>query len=123
MTMIWCLFLPNWPLLRRVRLGFDTSSAFMKALLVDRKDPLLPSLTELALAQTTLHIHSIHCLRDVLIKRVEQGVPLEMLDLRMCYRCSYKEALSEITIDILRHLDILGPRPVPEDTEESVTQG
>ena len=123
MTMIWCLFFPNWPLLRRVRLGFDTSSAFMKALLVDRKDPLLPSLTELALAQTTLHIRLIHCLRDALIKRVEQGVPLETLDLRMCYRCSYEEALSEITIDILRHLDILGPRLVPEDTEESVTQG
>ena len=57
------------------------------------------------------------------MKRVEQGVPLKTLDLRMCGRGPYNieavQSLSDFAIDILRPLDFLGP----EDTEESRDAG
>ena len=111
-TTFWRTFLPNWPLLLRVPLGLEALSAFMKALLVDCKDPLLPSLTELVVVQTTLDntLTPYLRLRDALMKRARQGVPLKTLDLRMCHRNLYKRAvqsLREIAIDILG----------PEDTE------
>ena len=119
----WLRLLPNWPLLQRVRLAPITLRGFIMALLEDCKNPLLPSLTELALAETTLDAHQTLCLRDVLMKRMEQGAPLKTLDLRMCRRDPYNlvavQSLSVIAIDILRPLDFLGP----EDTEESRSAG
>ena len=115
----WYRLLPNWPLLRRVRLAHITLRGFIKALLEDCKNPLLPSLKELALADTTLDAHLTLSLRDMLMKRVEQGVPLKTLDLRMCcwdpYNSVAVQLLSEIAVEILCPLDVLGP----EDTEES----
>ena len=119
----WLRLLPNWPLLQHARLAHIMSSGFVKALLEDCKNPLLPSLTELALAETTLDAHQMLCLRDMLMKRAEQGVALKTLDLRMCRRDPYNliavQLLSEIAIDIIRPLDFLGP----EDTEESRDAG
>jgi hypothetical protein len=127
----WLRLLPNWPLLRRVRLGHwfmqhdMPSHGFIKALLKDdggSKNPLLPSLTELSLHGAVLDDRAL-CLRDALMKRVEQGVPLEMLDLRMCDTCPYTpvavQLLSEIVADVLCPLDFLGP----EDTKESRDAG
>ena len=85
----WLRLMSNWPLLRRVRLAPITLRGFIKALLEDCKNPLLPSLTELVLADARLDAHLTVSLRDVLMKRVEQGVPLETLDLRMCRRDPY----------------------------------
>ena len=59
MQQFWLRLLPNWPLLRRVRLAPITLRGFIEALLEDCKNPLLPSLTELALAETTLDAHQI----------------------------------------------------------------
>ena len=119
----WLRLLPNWPLLQRVRLAHIMSRGFIKALLKDCKNPLLPSLTELALAETTLDAHQTLCLRDMLMKRAEQGVPLKTLDLRMCYWDPYNSVaihlLSEIAVDILCPFDVLGPK----DTEESRNAG
>ena len=119
----WLRLLPNWPLLRRVRLAPIALRGFIMALLEDCKNPLLPSLAEFALAETTLDAHQTICLREVLMKRVEQGVPLKTLDLRMCCRDPYNfeavQSLSDFAIDILRPLDFLGP----EDTEESRDAG
>ena len=119
----WLRFLPNWPLLQHVRLAPVALRGFIKALLEDCKNPLLPSLTELALAETTLDEHETLCLRDVVMKRMEQGVPLKTLDLRMCSRDPYNfvavQLLSEAAVDILRPLDFLGP----EDTAESREAG
>jgi hypothetical protein len=93
------------------------------ALLKDCKNPLLPSLTELALANTTLDAHQTIHLREVLMKRMEQGVPLKTLDLCMCRRDPYNieavQSLSDFAINILHPLDFLGP----EDTEESRDAG
>ena len=85
----WLRLLPNWPLLRRLHLAPVALRGPIKALREDCKNPLLPSLTELALAETTLYEHEKLCLRDALMKRMEQGVPLKTLDLRMCRRDSY----------------------------------
>ena len=119
----WLRLLPNWPLLQRVRLAPIVLRGFIMALLEDCKVPLLPSMTELALAETTLDAGQTRFLCDALLKRVEQGVPLETLDLRMCRRDPYNivavQSLSEIAIDILRPLDFLGP----EDTDESRDAG
>ena len=119
----WLRLLPNWSLLRRVRLAPIALRGFIMALLEDCKNPLLPSLTELALSETTLDEHQTLCLRDVLMKRMEQGVPLETLDLCMCRRDPYNlvavQLLSEIAIDILRPFDFLGS----EDTDESRDAG
>ena len=84
-SQFWLDLLPNWPLLRRMRLAPKMLSGFILALLEDCTNLLLPSLTELALAETTLNADWTSCLLDVLMKRVEQGIPLETLDLRMCH--------------------------------------
>ena len=71
------------------------------------ENPLLPSLTNLVLHECTLAIPRTLRLRDALMKHVDQGVPLEMLDLRSCYATScvvYSVAvqlLSEIVVDVL----------------------
>ncbi|KAF8257754.1 hypothetical protein EI94DRAFT_1757048 [Lactarius quietus] len=78
----WLLNSPKWPLLRRLRLQGG------------RENPLLPSLKELALVDSRLHENWTLCLCDVLMKRVEQGVPLEMLDLPI-------RLLGEIVDDVL----------------------
>ena len=49
-----------------------------------RERPLLPSLTELTLVDTFQDDLCCVPLCDALRKRVEQGVPLEVVDLRMC---------------------------------------
>ena len=119
----WLSLIPNCPLLRRVHLAPVALRGFIMALLEDCKNPLLPSLTELALAETTLDENQTLSLRDALMKRVEQGVPLEILDLRMCFRDPYNliavQILSETAVDILRPFDYLGP----EDTDESRDAG
>jgi hypothetical protein len=126
MQEFWLGHLPNWPLLRRVRLAPTTSREFLKTLLEDdggRENPLLPSLTELALTAHRLDANWTTSLCDALTKRAEQGVPLETLDLRMCDRDPYNavavQLLSDIVVDILHPLDFLGP----ENTEKSRAAG
>ena len=123
MQQFWLGLLPNWPLLRRARLAPITSRGFIQALLENCKNPLLPSLTELVLADTPLYANWTDCLRDLLMKRVEQGVPLESLDLRMCRTDTDNlvavRLLSEIVVDVLRPLDFLGSK----GTEDSGDAG
>ncbi|KAF8257864.1 hypothetical protein EI94DRAFT_1816687 [Lactarius quietus] len=97
-----------WPLLRRVRLTSIVADRFIDFLLEDkggRENPLLPSLKELVLVDSYLCEHRTLPLCDVLMKRVEQGFLLEMLDLRTCCPdLDYPAAvrlLSEIVVDVL----------------------
>jgi hypothetical protein len=99
---------PKWPLLRRVRLAGDDVFCFLDWLREDEggcENPLLPSLKELVLVDCYLYDNVTLCLCNALLKRVEQGVPLEMLDLRTCCPdSSYPAAvrmLSEIVVDVL----------------------
>ena len=56
-------------------------------------------------------------LRDILIERVEQGVPLEYLDLRTCL-AAYRaiQLLAEIVVDVK---EPLAAQPVPQMLTES----
>ncbi|KAH9170628.1 hypothetical protein EDB89DRAFT_1276469 [Lactarius sanguifluus] len=101
----WLRHAPKWPLLQRVRLTRSTVRGFREMLLEDdrgRKNPLLPLLTTLALVGTVLNERRTLLLCDALMKRVEQGVPLETLDLRKCLVTSRAaELLSAIAVDVL----------------------
>ena len=80
--------LPRYPLLQHVQLASNAVTRFIDWLQADKaghENPLLPSLKELVLTNADLSEHwTLHpC--EALMKRVEQGVPVEMLDLRTCY--------------------------------------
>jgi hypothetical protein len=111
---VWLPNAPKWPLLRRVRLIRNAAYEFSDWLLADKggcENPLLPSLKELVLVECYFFKFC-----DTLMMRVEQGVPLEMLDLRTCYtNRDYSAAvrlLSEIVVDVLG----------PEEADEARSQ-
>ena len=115
----WLLHSQQWPLLQRVRLAIPVDSGFIRMLLEDNggsENPLLPSLTELVLVNDRLDSYLAPPLCDALMKRVEQRVPLELLDLRMCYHdldnTAPVQLLSEIVVDVL----------VPEEDTEAREQ-
>ena len=106
----WLHLLPQWPLLRRVRVAPPAARGFIAILLQGkggRERPLLPSLTELVVVDYSIHELSFLPLCDALKKRVEQGVPVEVLDLRMCVPQpdgraeGWLRSLSEIVVDVL----------------------
>ena len=100
----WLHHAPKWPLLRCVRLAPPEARGFVQMLLIHnggRENPVLPSLTELALIDGELSARRINRLRDALMKRVEQGVPLETLDLRTCHATNFAVSLlGEIVVDV-----------------------
>jgi len=102
---VWFHHAPRWPLLQRVRLAPTSARGFREMLLEDNgrsESALLPSLTNLVLVESALSARRTLCLCDALMKRVEQGVPLEVLDLRTCLATSRAvELLSEIVVDVL----------------------
>jgi hypothetical protein len=98
------------PLLQYVRLEPPAEREFLKMLLEDRsKDLMFRSLTVLALEHTELDAAWTLSMCDLLMQRVEQGVPLETLDLRKCRlhwdrRRGYPAAVqlfSEIVVNVL----------------------
>ena len=104
----WPHVLPKWSLLQRVLLDSPAACGFVMMLLEDsggRERPLLPSLTELAMVDFLPSVISF--LPDALMKRVEQGVPVETLDLHTCTShpggCTenWLQLLSEIVVDVL----------------------
>lgn len=82
---------------------------------VGREGPLLPSLTELVVVDVSLSALSTLPLCDALMKRVEQGVPLEMLDLRMCL--PDPDNLTEDWIRLLREIVVYVHCPGQTDWE------
>ena len=107
----------KWPLLRRVRLTPVVATKFMDWLLADEggcENPLLPSLKEFVLVDAQLNEHRAVGLCDALMKRVEQGVPLELLDLRTCSpdpaNPGALQLLSEIVVDVLGPEETLDAR-------------
>jgi hypothetical protein len=121
---------PKWPLLRRVRLTSNDVSRFLDWLRPDEggcKYPLLPSLKELVLVDCYLYEDETLRLCDALMKRVEQGVPLEMLDLRTCHPdLAYPAAvglLSEIVVDVLGPEETFDARAQIESMWDGLTRG
>ena len=68
---------------------------------LDLDGPRLPMLTKLILLDVRLNgMRALH-LGDMLIERVEQGVPLEYLDLRTCVATNRAiQLLAEIVVDV-----------------------
>ncbi|KAH9170593.1 hypothetical protein EDB89DRAFT_1275458 [Lactarius sanguifluus] len=102
----WLQCAPRWPLLRRVRLENSTEWGFITMLLEENgggETPLLPSLIELVVIDARVRGDWTLRLYDALMRRVEQGVPLEVLDLRMCYLIfsAAVPLLSEIVVDFM----------------------
>ncbi|KAH9021622.1 hypothetical protein EDB85DRAFT_413366 [Lactarius pseudohatsudake] len=119
MDHFWLRCASRWPLLRRVLLGNSTERGFIKMLLEENGGgdcPLLPSLTELVVVLAPVDDYWTHRLCDALMRRVEQGVPLEILDLRGSWddRSAAVPLLSEIVVDVL------SPSPVHEISYEWV---
>ncbi|KAF8265103.1 hypothetical protein EI94DRAFT_1736595 [Lactarius quietus] len=118
----WRHLLPKWPLLQRVRLAPNEARGFIVTLLEingGRERLLLPLLTELVMVDFSLHDLSLLPLYDALMKCVEQGVPVKMLDLRMCTQ----DQDSRAEEDWLRSLtdivaNVLGPEKTPEEREQ-----
>ena len=84
----WHTHAPRWRLLECIQLTPLAARGLREMILQDnggRENPLLPSLTNLAIYKSTLTSTRIRRLRDALMKRVNQGVPLETLDLSSCY--------------------------------------
>ncbi|KAH9041379.1 hypothetical protein EDB85DRAFT_1476172 [Lactarius pseudohatsudake] len=132
MDHFWLRCAPRWPLLRRVRLGNSTQQGFIKMLLEENEggeNPLLPSLTDLVVVQIAVNDRWTLHLCDALMRRVEQGVPLEVLDLRTCYLIFLAAVplLSEIVVDVMGPMKerdqtsvwtVLGPGSVEETTRD-----
>ena len=97
-------------------LTVSSASGLREMLLKDSgwcKSSLLPSLTKLVLLNTVLCTNRTVRLCKALMKRVEQGVPLETLDLRTCLSARRPvELLCEIVADVL------GPKEALETREQ-----
>jgi F-box-like len=104
---VWVRRAPRLSLLERVRL-FPTAVDAFREMLSEAEDvapnsPLLPSLTTLILVKDALTVSRTYHLRDVLINRVEQGVPIETLDVRTCIVTDRAiQLLAEIVVDVVR---------------------
>ncbi|KAN0127931.1 hypothetical protein V8E53_014279 [Lactarius tabidus] len=111
---VWLHHAPRWSLLQSVCLSPSSARGFTQMLLEDNggcENPLLPSLTKLILVDTELSARRTYRLCDALMKRVEQGVPLEALDLHACFATSRAvELLSEIVVDVLCPVQTLKTR-------------
>ncbi|KAI9449845.1 hypothetical protein F5148DRAFT_619771 [Russula earlei] len=100
---LWISHAPSWPLLERARLAPTAVRPFREMLIEDPSPdgPRLPSLTKLILHNVSLTSLRTYHLRDMLIHRVEQGVPLEALDLRSCFAAVRAiQLLAEIVVDV-----------------------
>ena len=100
----WRRHVSRWTLLRHVHLAPHPAHRFRQLLLQDnggRECPLFPLLARFELIDGALSARSTRLLCDMLMKRVEQGVPLEVLDLRSCTATGPAiRLLSEIVVDV-----------------------
>ena len=115
----WHHLAPMWSLLQCVRLTPVAGHGFVVMLLEDHGEcarPLLPSLKQIVIADFSLYSLSLLPLYDALRKRVEQGVLVETLDLRMCGAHpdgraeDWLQSLREFVVDVMRPEQTSGVR-------------
>jgi hypothetical protein len=123
----WLNHAPRWPLLEQARLVPTAVKGFRDMLLAEdapTNGPRVPSLTRLVLVGVTLTAARAYDLRDMLIERAEQGVPLDALDLRACIAADRAiQLLTEIVVDVQEPL-AAGPttteEPSPSHSHERI---
>ena len=84
---VWLRHAPRLDMLKQAHLSPTAVRAFREMLelvVPPGLPPRLPQLTKLALVGFPLTALKTYHLRDMLVKRAEQGAPLEVLDLRTC---------------------------------------
>ena len=101
----WLKQAPRFASLERVCLVPTAVKAFRDMLAEDAPPdgPRLPLLTKLTIVYVTWTLSKIYHFRDMLIERVEQGVPLESLDLHGCEEPCPRRAehiFAEIVVDV-----------------------
>jgi len=113
----WLRHVPRFSILKRACLAPTAIKAFKKMLIGDvspNGPRWLPQLTRLILIGVSLTAVRTYHLRDMLVKRREQGAPLEALDLRTCIA-------AEHAIELLAEAvgNVQGPAitPKPQDPE------
>jgi len=121
----WLCHAPRLPLLERARLVPTAIKAFKDMLEegAPPDGPRLPSLTKLILLDVTLTPFRAYVLRDMLIERVEQGVPLKVLNLSTCDATARTiKLLAEVVVDVQRPLYLLpmeeGPVLLGDELED-----
>jgi hypothetical protein len=82
----WVTHAPKWSLIERATLVPTTVKGFRDMLAegAPPDGPRFPSLTKLTLVDIMLTVPRAYDLRDMILQRGEQGVPLHDLDLRTC---------------------------------------
>ena len=112
----WLTHAPRWPSLEQAHLTPTAVKGFRDMLAEDAPSdgPRLPSLTKLILVDVTFTMIRTYDLRDMLIERVEQGVPFEVLDLRTSFAsdCAV-QFLGEVVVDVKEPLTV-GPLAMEE---------
>jgi hypothetical protein len=101
----WLNQAPRLPILERVRLVPTAVKAFRDMLAEDAPvdGPRFPLLTKLTILYVTWTLTRTYHFRDMLLDRVEQGVPLESLDLRACEEADplrTNQIFAEIVVDV-----------------------
>ena len=100
---IWLRLAPRLPLLEQARMAPFAVRRFRDMLAEEAPPdgPRLPLLTKLTLVEVTLNPLRVFHLRDMLIERVNQGVPLEVLDLSACIAIDRAiQLLKEIVVEV-----------------------
>ena len=99
----WLRQAPRLPSLEQAHLAPSAVKAFRDMLAEDipPDGPRLPSLTKLIVIHVILTAPRTLSFRDMLIERAEQGVPLDVLDLRTCTAPEHIiQLLREIVVDV-----------------------
>ena len=118
----WHRLSPMWTMLQCVRLSPAAADGFVAMLLEDNggrhERPLLPSLTQLVMVGFSFYSLASLPLFHALMKRVKEGVPVKILDLRMCRLHPDDPALAEPWLDYIGEIvDVLHP-----ETSEAMEQ-
>jgi hypothetical protein len=101
----WVNQTPRLPFLERIRLFPAAVKAFRDTLAEDAPPggPRFPLLTKLTIIKVTWTLEKTYHFRDMLLKRVEQGVPLKSIDLDACEEpgsLRAKEIFAEFVVDV-----------------------
>ena len=101
----WLSQAPRWSSLEQAHLAPAAVKVFSDMLAENAPPdgPRLPTLTKLVLLRVELTAPRMLSLRDMLIERVERGVPLDVLDLCTCFAFAPEhiiQLLGEVVVDV-----------------------